>query len=110
MGGATFGFVAGGFVKPRYRPSNKDRGEFEDEPVAQAPGPKPQGASGRLVVDVRTDDEREFEQALAVLDEMNPDRLDRFNERGQVVATSQVGEGRSDSEGPAPGRKTTGIA
>lgn len=103
----TFGMLAGGMLKSRYRPSDRDEGAPEEaggdrhEHLPAKNGPK-------HLVHVRTDDESEFQTALGVLEELGPERLDRFNERGEVLATDQVGEGGSDASGPAPSRTVPG--
>lgn len=102
--GATFGFTAGGFLKPRLRPDAKDKGEFEDEPVANPLGPS--GASGeQYVLEVSSIGEDEYRAAYSALEGLNPVRLDRFNPAGEVVETSHTPAGESDSEGTPPGRR-----
>jgi F0F1-type ATP synthase assembly protein I len=102
FGAGTFGFQAGGSFKPRSRPA-RDRGEFEGgrsrEGVAQT-----RGKEGRVVVEVRTDESQEFLRAVEILERANPSRLDTFNEQGEVISTKKVGGGKSDAEGPPPGR------
>lgn len=98
FGGATFGFVAGGFLKPRLRADDQDKGEFEDEPVTNAPGPTNSG-SKQFVLDFRTDDDQEAEKASSLLKAAEPERLDQFDGEGRVVATTEVGSGRSDASG-----------
>jgi F0F1-type ATP synthase assembly protein I len=102
FGAGTFGFLAGGSFKPRARPA-RDRGEFEG-------GRRREGAAqtrdreGSVVVEVHTDESNEFLRAVEILETAQPARLDTFNERGEVISTKKVGGGKSDAEGPAPGR------
>lgn len=103
VAGATFGFTAGGFLKPRLRPDAKDKGEFEEEPVSDPLGPTGNSAA-EYVVEVQTTDESEYRSAYAALEGMGPLRLDRFSPEGAVVATPHTPPGESDSEGTAPGR------
>lgn len=103
VAGATFGFTAGGFLKPRLRPDSKDKGEFEDEPVAEPLGPTG-NSRNEYVVEVLTDGEAEYRSAYAALEGMQPARLDQFSPRGEVRATSQTPPGESDSDGAPPGR------
>lgn len=104
VAGATFGFTAGGFLKPRLRPDAKDKGEFEDEPVANPLGPSGE-SKGQFVLEVRAQDESEYRSAYAALEALNPLRLDQFSAEGEVVATSETPPGESDSEGTPPGRR-----
>lgn len=101
FGAGTFGFQAGGSFKPRSRPA-RDKGEFEGGPPRQGAAQTPD--RGTVVVEVRTDERNEFLRAVEILERANPVRLDTFNEQGEVISTKKVGGGKSDAEGPAPGR------
>ncbi len=102
FGAGTFGFQAGGSFKPRSRPA-RDKGEFEGGRPRQGVAQTPDQA-GKVVVEVRTDESKEFLRAVEILEQANPARLDTFNEQGEVISTKEVGGGKSDAEGPAPGR------
>lgn len=95
--GGTLGMLAGGMLKPRRDPARA----YEADPS----GPAAQQTDGEEVsVQVSTDSEQDFLQAMSMLRELNPRRLDRLNARGEVQATKETGQGRSDSEGTPPGR------
>lgn len=106
IAGGTLGMLAGGMLKPRYAPAPKDEGTPKEANHGDHDHSRDQ--EPQFVVNVHTDDESEFQQALSVLKEMGADRLDRFNEDGQVLATREIGGGRSDAAGPAPGRTVAG--
>jgi hypothetical protein len=55
-------------------------------------------------VEVRTDDPQEFRSALGFLESLHPLRIDTVDAQGRVLSTKEVGAGRSDAGGPAPGR------
>ena len=101
--GLTFGFQAGGSFKPRARPG-RDQGEYEGTPPREGAAQTP-GAEGKVVVEVKTDENDEFLRAVEILEQAQPSRLDTFNDEGEVISTKKTGEAKSDAEGPAPGRE-----
>lgn len=102
FGGGIFGFQAGGSFKPRTRPGS-NKGEYEGGPRREGAASTP-SESGKISVEVHTDASDEFLKAVDILERADPHRLDTFNERGEVISTKTVGEGRSDAEGPPPAR------
>ncbi|MBW3590993.1 MAG: hypothetical protein KY393_03955 [Actinobacteria bacterium] len=98
--GGTLGALAGGMLKPRQDPAR----EYEAAPENPEAGEGMNVESEEVSVQVSTDSEEDFRQALAMLQQMNPGRLDRLSEAGEVQATKETGQGRSDSEGTPPGR------
>ncbi|CAN5897414.1 hypothetical protein BH23ACT12_BH23ACT12_08500 [soil metagenome] len=84
--GGTLGLLAGGMLKQRYAPSDKDSvPDYEAGPDAGIE------SAEETVVEITTDDENELERALDILRDMNPERLDQFDAEGQVVATRDLG-------------------
>lgn len=84
--GGTLGLLAGGMLKQRYAPADKDSApDFEASPDA--------GIESReeTVVEIATSDETELERAFDILRDLGPDRLDQFDAEGKVVATRDLG-------------------
>ena len=91
IAGGTLGTLAGGMLKQRYRPAPEDSTpEREASPDAGLEQPE------ETVVEVRAADSAQVEQALELLQQLKPQRLDRFNAQGEVVETQKLG-------GRAPG-------
>ena len=86
LGGAVFAGVAGGFAKARHDPSPTDPGGSPDD-----------RARGATVVGVHLDDDGLATVAMRTLEPLGPDRLDRFNQAGQVVSTRFVDPAKSDA-------------
>lgn len=104
VAGGTLGMLAGGINKQRFKPSPRDQAAYEDEHVRKPAGPAPK-TDQQPVVEVRTDDPAEFRDAVGVLGSLHPIRLDTVDAQGRVLSTKEVGPGRSDAGGPAPGRQ-----
>ena len=84
--GGTLGLLAGGMLKQRYAPSDKDSApDYEAGPEAGIDAPE------ETVVEIATNDENELERAFDILRDLHPDRLDQFDADGQVVATRDLG-------------------
>lgn len=99
--GGTLGMLAGGMLKPRRQAAR----EYEAAPEDAAGGVRAEDPdAGEASVQVSTDSEEEFRKALAMLQNMNPGRLDRLSGKGEVQATRETPQHRSDSEGTPPGR------
>jgi hypothetical protein len=84
--GGTLGLLAGGMLKQRYAPSDKDAApDYEASPDA--------GIESReeTVVEIATSDETELERAFDILRDLSPARLDQFDAEGKVVATRDLG-------------------
>ncbi|MEX2587038.1 MAG: hypothetical protein WD602_03465 [Actinomycetota bacterium] len=90
--GGTLGLLAGGMLKPRRRPAR----DYETAPESPEAGEGSGAEKEEVSVQVSTDSEQDFRQALALLQQMNPGRLDRLNEKGEVQATKETPQGRSD--------------
>ncbi|MEX0790862.1 MAG: hypothetical protein WD178_08825, partial [Actinomycetota bacterium] len=86
VAGGTLGLLAGGMLKQRYAPSDKDSApDFEAGPDA---GIEPEEET---VVEIATNDENELERAFDILRDLKPARLDQFDAEGKVVATRDLG-------------------
>lgn len=93
------GAVAGGFLKPRYRPEVGDSPQdFEGTPEHALPTREARDA--QMVVAVRVDDPQDFALSEEVLEQASPVRLDRLGRRGEVIGTEEVGR---DSPPVQPG-------
>jgi hypothetical protein len=86
IAGGTLGLLAGGMLKQRYAPSDKDSApDFEASADAGIESPE------TTVVEIATSDEAELERAFDILRDLAPDRLDQFDAEGKVVATRDLG-------------------
>lgn len=84
--GGTLGVLAGGLLKQRYAPAPHDSAPPRE--AAPDAGLEP---ADETVVEISTDDNAELERALGILEPLHPQRLDKFNSEGEVVATQELG-------------------
>jgi hypothetical protein len=101
VGLGTAGAVAGGFVKPRYRPEVGDEPE-DVEPGSPAAREQPDPAA-EVVVSVHVDDVDELASSEDVLVAAGPLRLDVVGKEGQVLNTEETGLGSTPVQ-PGSGR------
>ena len=83
----TLGLLAGGMLKQRYVPAPSDAAPpHEASPEAGIE------AEEETVVEIRVGDDSELKKAEVLLAELKPQRLDRFDAGGGVVATEDLGD------------------
>lgn len=82
----TLGLLAGGMLKSRYVPAPHD-----EAPPHEASPDAGIEAEEETVVEIRVNDESELERAEGLLAELKPQRLDRFDAAGGVMATKHLG-------------------
>jgi hypothetical protein len=85
--GGTLGLLAGGLLKQRYAPAPHDSAPPRE--AAPDAGLEP---ADETVVEISSDDNAELERALDILEPLHPQRLDKFNSEGEVVATQELGD------------------
>ncbi|HEX2052479.1 MAG TPA: hypothetical protein VHJ78_01970 [Actinomycetota bacterium] len=86
IAGGTLGTLAGGMLKQRYKPAPED-----SAPPREAAPDAGLEAPEETVVEVHASGDADLQQAMDVLQGLNPQRLDRFNSAGEVVETQQLG-------------------
>lgn len=91
IAGGTLGTLAGGMLKQRYEPAPED-----DAPDREAAPDAGLDAPQESVVEVSAQDDSQIAQAVELLQQLKPARLDRFNSNGEVVETQQLG-GRANN-------------
>ncbi len=87
----TLGMLAGGLLKQRHSPAPED-----SAPPREASPDAGLEPAEESVVEISTNSEPQLEQAIELLQQLKPERLDRFNSAGEVVETQKLG-GRANS-------------
>jgi hypothetical protein len=82
----TLGLLAGGMLKQRYVPAPNDAA-----PPHEASPDAGIEAEEETVVEIRVGDDSELQRAEGLLAELKPQRLDRFDADGEVMATKDLG-------------------
>jgi hypothetical protein len=86
IAGGVVGLLAGGMLKSRYAPAPHD----EAPPREASPGAGIEDEN-ETVVEISVGDKSELARAEELLAELKPQRLDRFDSKGEVVATRNLG-------------------
>ena len=93
VGLSTAGAIAGGFLKPRYRPAEGDAPEDREPRPGEAPGSGSPDPATEVVVGVHVDDESRLAAYEDVLEAAKPLRLDLVGKEGEVLDTEETGLG-----------------